>query len=58
MFLWQPPLTKPYRWYFPYPSTAILGNYVFGGVCLTGAPPYCVPVPLMGTITQVGNSLK
>ena len=58
MFLWQPPITRPYLWYFPYPSVNILGNYVSGGVCLVGVAPYCVSVPVIGTMTQVGSSAK
>jgi len=58
MFLWQPPITRPYLWYFPYPSVAILGNYVTGGVCMVGVVPYCYPVSVIGTMTQVGTSLK
>ncbi len=58
MFLWQPPVTKPTMWYYPYPSVAITGNYVTGGVCLVGAPPYCYTIPVYGTMTQVGTSLK
>ncbi len=58
MFLWQLPFTRPYLWYFPYPTTPITGNYVFGGACFTGVPPYCAVLPVIGTITQVGNGLK
>lgn len=58
MFLWQLPITRPYLWYVPYPKVAILGNYIPGGICMVGAPPVCVPIPLLGTITQVGTSLR
>lgn len=57
MLLWQPPITRPYLWYFPYPGVAILGNYVSGGVCMVGVAPYCYSVPVSGTMTQVGTSL-
>lgn len=58
MFLWQPPLTQPYSWYFPYPSVAITGNYVTGGICLAGVWPVCITIPVFGTMTVVGSSLK
>ena len=58
MFLWQPPFTRPYLYYFPYPKVSIAGNYVVGGICAVGVPPYCYPVPVFGTMTQVGTSLK
>ena len=58
MFLWQPPLTVPYAWYYPYYGVKVLGNYVTGGICSVYAGTTCVTIPVLGTITQVGSSLR
>lgn len=58
MFLWQPPVTIPYLWYYPYSGVKVLGNYVSGATCMVYAGISCVSIPVSGTITQIGSSLR
>lgn len=58
--LWQPPIvTRPYKWYVPYPGVYTLGLYVKGGVCLMQAYPTCTQSSekVTGTITKIGTGL-
>lgn len=57
--LWQPPfVTRPYKWYVPYPGLNTLGLYIRGGVCLMQAYPTCTQSSenVDGTITKIGTS--
>ncbi len=56
--LYQPGISKLFAYYnIGVPTTWHLGNYTPGGACLIGVPPACVPIPVVGIMTQVGTSI-
>ena len=58
-----PPLLQAFlNFNLPRPGLWALGFYIPGGICLTGVPPFCVPLGITGTIKGtilpiVGTSL-
>ena len=62
VFVYVPGASFLYSFYQIYkPGSFVLGNYIPGGICLASAKKLlgtkCIPLPNMGTITQVGTSL-
>lgn len=61
VFIYQPGASMLYAYYQIFrPGAWVLGSYSPGGSCvqlIPGTPPWCLPYPAMGTITQAGTSL-
>ena len=55
-FLYIPGVSTLYKNYNLSPSRWVLGNFSPGGICTIGVCPFCVAIPMTGTIQQVGTS--
>lgn len=59
-YLYVPGLTTVYPWYqIPRSLVWLLGDFFPGGACwiwVSADPPYCAPIPAVGTINFVGTS--
>ena len=56
--IYQPGITFLYKMYQPRPAVNSLGSFVPGGVCLIYVGTGCSPVPVVGTMLQLGTSLS
>jgi hypothetical protein len=52
------PVVPYFKLWGPIPGVNTAGNFVPGGVCLVPSPTGVTPVPVMGTIYQIGTSAE
>lgn len=58
LFMWMPG-TLTFSWYQLRSGPWALGTYFPGGVCVCPngcCPPYCPPIPALGTMIMIGTS--
>ncbi len=56
IFLVQTGISRVYRWWALVPGANVVGRAIPGGVCSAGTAA-CFPIPVQGTILQIGSSL-
>lgn len=54
--IYQPGLTFLYKLYQPRPAVNALGTFAPAGACLIITGTYCTPLPIIGTMLQLGTS--